>query len=119
MGRRKSDILKNSGIYLLLSKTNRKIFYIGASENLYQRNNSHYRINCTHPGIAGHVKRYGKNDLKFCVIKECDSCHLQYWEQYARIYAVETMRIDDISVSIFNDEHNILEYLDNYLDPYN
>jgi group I intron endonuclease len=130
----RKKILIISGIYILISKIDKSQFYIGASEHLYNRKKQHFKNPDKHPGISGHVKKYGKEDLEFFTIKICKPSFLQFWEQY---YISEfqpplnkfkfasgldgsgegrkiAFNDNEFNVNLFHEEHQIFEFLDNY-----
>jgi hypothetical protein len=78
--------MKNIGIYILRSKAEPSLFYIGASKNIKRRKyywsgnniNRYYY----YPGIFGHLKIFGLNDLEFKVLEYCSEYNLCQREQY-------------------------------------
>jgi group I intron endonuclease len=79
----KDSIPKSPGIYMLRSKTDPELFYIGSTKNLLQRYFAHKQLRIDHnPHIFGHIKKYGKNDLEFIILELCDYIYLIEREQY-------------------------------------
>ena len=65
---------------MLISKKDASEFYIGASSDLKKREGT---VNIKkHPGIQGHVRKYGPDDLEFYVIEYCKVWELYEKEQY-------------------------------------
>lgn len=75
-----------SGIYIIKSLKYPNKYYVGSSENLYERYKSHFsHLKCrtsNHLKLQIHVDKYGIDDLKFIVIRECSIDYLMFWEQY-------------------------------------
>jgi len=73
--------MKNSGIYMLRSKSDPEKFYIGGTTNLnkrkYSRNHPHHR-----PFLIEHINKYGLKDLQFIILEYCDIELLYQREQY-------------------------------------
>ncbi len=87
-----------SGIYKIESKTDSNKFYIGSSKDIIERWSNHlYHLekNKHHSSILqNHYNEYGKNDLLFSIIEECNTeClidkereYLKKFDPYFNIY---------------------------------
>jgi len=82
----KDSIPKRPGVYMLRSKTDLELFYIGSTENLNQRycRHRHSGSSCKNrnPNLINHLKKYGKDDFDFIVLELCDIQFLSRREQY-------------------------------------
>lgn len=74
------------GVYMLRSKSNPDIYYIGSTVDLRNRMQDHItklnNLRSEHLKIQSHVNKYGIDDLEFIVLKLCSIDHLEYYEQY-------------------------------------
>jgi group I intron endonuclease len=87
-----------SGIYKIESKTYNDRFYIGSAKDITKRWNGHlYNLekNKHHSSILqDHYNEYGKNDLLFSIIEECDKSvlidkereYLKKFDPYFNVY---------------------------------
>jgi len=128
-------IMKTSGIYILQSRINSDIFYIGATVNLQQRKSTWLNAKISYlkkyPPIYNHLRKFCFDDLEFKIIEICESYQLFELEQYyiseynppLNTYKFTSAGEDSkkIHLSLNNDpdfnsqylniEHQILEFL--------
>ena len=75
----------DSGIYILRSKSDPELFYIGSSNNLSRRKRDHRNRDSSHhrnDNLYNHKVKYGYKDLVFSVIEYCKTDFLYEKEQY-------------------------------------
>jgi group I intron endonuclease len=79
-------MIKDTGVYMILSIDYPDRVYIGSSVNIRTRwnNHRHYlRTNSHHsPKFQNHYNKYGENDFVFIVIEKCNEVVLRDREQY-------------------------------------
>jgi len=128
---------KESGVYIIWSKTFPERCYIGSSEDFYNRKRSHFyhlkNNTSNHLKLQDHVNEFGLDDLVFEIIEKCNKDHLVYKEQYyiseynpcfnvnkyasfhgnkASSVAWKDMARDKDYKEIFHSDGNILKYCD-------
>jgi group I intron endonuclease len=81
---KRKDKICIPGIYMLRSKTDKEIFYIGGTDNLSRARSRHSKLtsNQTYYNIKSHMRQYGICDLEFIVVEKCKSEELYIKEQY-------------------------------------
>lgn len=68
------------GVYLIVSPTNGR--YVGSSKNLPKRLNRYKNLSCKNQyAIYASLKKYGVENHKFTVLKNCDESELLFWER--------------------------------------
>jgi group I intron endonuclease len=75
----RSKLNNKSGVYMMRSKKDTDIYYIGATLDLYIRQYSHSKL---HPLLQAHITNFGSEDLEYIILEYCDIDHLFEREQY-------------------------------------
>lgn len=89
------------GIYMLRSKNDPEIFYIGATSNLYRSKYKHRQINRfnNYYHIQNHILKYGIDDLEFTIIEYCRIDELFQKEQFYISEFKPTLNINKIATN--------------------
>lgn len=101
----------NCGVYLIVSPTNGR--YVGSSKNLNKRFNRYKNLACKKQyAIYASLKKYGFDNHKFIVLKNCDESELLFWERcFGDIYLASANFHNGLNIVLpgYDDVPKVLE----------
>lgn len=102
---------KKCGVYLIVSPTNGR--YVGSSKNLSKRFNRYKNLACKKQyAIYASLKKYGFENHKFIVLKNCEESELLFWERcFGDIYLASANFPNGLNIVLpgYDDMPKVLE----------